>query len=147
MMLLLCSTSNASENGPDRPQSERLEPKAIVVNSGGASYVCYSPKDGVEVGRIFSDYHALWAYSLLLEKEITSYKREIGWLNKEIVLWKRQSDEFKERGDVYLSSFETEHKLLLESERARYQKDRWAWVPWSLTAAVAVVFGIAYATK
>lgn len=145
-MLFLCSMSNANE-GPDRPIKERLEPKAIVVNNGGSSYVCYSPKDGVEVGRIFSDYHALWSYSLNLEKEIQSYKREIELSVKERNLWMKQSDEFKKRGDLYLESFEKEHQLLLESERERYSRDRWSWLPWSLTAVVAVFFGVTYAVK
>lgn len=146
MTLCLCSMSNANEE-PDRPKQERLEPEAIVVKNSGAEYVCYSPKDGVEVGRIFSDYHALWAYSLSLEKDIESYKREIELSVKDRYLWKQQAFEFKKRGDVYLESFEREHKLLLESEEARYTRDRWSWLPWSLTAAVAVFFGVAYAVK
>lgn len=146
MMLCLCSTSSAND-GPDRPKKERLEPKALVVNNGGTGYVCYSPKDGVEVGRIFSDYHTLWAYSLSLEKEVESYKKEIELSVKDRDLWKRQAFEFKRRGDVYLGSFEKSHKLLLESEQERYSRDRWSWLPWSLTAAIAVFFGIAYAVK
>lgn len=127
---------------PTRPLSERFEPEAIVVkDAAGADYVCFTPSQGKEVGRIFTDYHTIWAYMITLEAEILTYKREIELLNDNANRWEDLYLEADERGDTYKGAFESTYNLLIESEKDRYNRDRWGWVPWSITALVAVAAG------
>ena len=127
----------------DRPTLERLEPKAVAVtDADGKSFVCFTSEDGKEVARIFTDYHTVWAYMISLEAELLTYDREIELLNDNADRWEGLYLEADERGNTWKTSFESTHNLLLESEKARYERDRWGWVPWSIAALVAVAAGV-----
>lgn len=136
----------AAEDGPQnptRPVSERFEPEAIVVtDNAGAAFVCFTPTQGKEVARIFTDYHTVWAYTITLEAEILTYKREIELSSDNADRWEGLYFEADERGNTYKTSFESTHNLLMKSEKARYDRDRWGWVPWSITVFVAVAAGV-----
>lgn len=146
MMLLICSINSEAN---ERPQKEYLEPEAVkVVDVSGNEFVCYKPKDGVTVARIFVDYHTLWSYALSLEQEKKTFKTEISLLEKKAYLWEYTAVEMKERGDLYLESFKSENEALMKMSEDRYKKQKWAWLPWSLTAVVAIAFGVtAFALK
>lgn len=135
----------AAEEGsqkPTRPPSERFEPEAIVIkDAAGASFVCFIPSDGKKVGHLFTDYHTIWAYMITLEAEILMLNREIELLNDNADRWEGLYIEADERGDTFKLSFESTHNLLMESEKARYNRDRWGWIPWSITALVAIAAG------
>ncbi len=135
----------AAEEGPQtpiRPLSERLEPEAIAIkDTTGVSFVCFTPSQGKEVGRIFTDYHTTWAYMMTLEVEILMLNREIELLNDNADRWEGLYIEADERGNTFKLSFESTYNLLMESEKARYDRDRWGWVPWSITALVVVAAG------
>jgi len=127
---------------PIRPPSEQFEPEAITVKDvTGASFVCFTPKNGQKVGHLFTDYHTIWAYMITLEAEILTLNQEIELLNDNADRWEGLYLEADERGNTYKGAFESTHNLLMSSEKARYDRDRWGWVPWSITALVAVVAG------
>lgn len=140
-----------AEDGPTRPTRpglERLEPEPIVVkNDTGVSFVCFTPTEGQEVARIFTDYHTIWFYMISLEAEILTFNREIVLLTDNANRWESLYIEADERGNTYKISFESIHNQLMESEKARYEKNRWAWVPWSITALVAVAASVAVIAK
>lgn len=148
-MLIRLTPSEATETTEtNRPKKERIEPKAIeVTDSAGVSYVCFTPSGGKEVGHIFIDYHALWSYAISLETEIFYLKREIDLLNENVERWRDLSFEMTERGDIYKKSFLSTHDSLIESEKERYRRNRFVWVPWGITAAVAIGFGVVLAAK
>ncbi len=133
---------------PTRPGLERLEPESRVVEDKvGVAFVCFTPDQGKEVARLFTDYHTIWFYMISLEAEILTFKREIVLLSDNATRWENLYIEADERGNTYKLSFESTYNLLMDSEKVRYEKDRWAWVPWSITALVAVAAGAVVVAK
>jgi hypothetical protein len=145
-ILLMCSTSNATtkiETNLVRPEKELIEPESfIVTNNQGQKFVGYSLDDAKKVGHVFLDYHLLWSYSIALEAENASLKRENEFLAQSNNLWQGMSDEFKRRGDAYLASWQTEQQLTKRLQTERETRSRYAWVPWALTAVCAVSLAI-----
>jgi hypothetical protein len=132
-----------SPQKPTRPISERFEPEAIVIeDTSGASFVCFTPPQGKEVARIFTDYHTIWSYMVTLEVEILTLNREITLLSDNVDRWENLYFEADERGNTYKDAFESTYNLLTKSEKTRYDRDRWGWVPWSITALVVVAAGV-----
>lgn len=133
MMLLALSTRiDAKEEKIklSRPEKELIEPETKVIkDKEGNEYGGYDIEGIKKVGIIFEHYHLLWDYSLSLEMEISSLKKEIVYLKAQVSLWKEATKEQTARGNFYLESWRKQGQLFLKREK---EQNKYRWLPWGL---------------
>ena len=138
LSISLTITTN-SEANEERPEKELLEPKAQFVTScGGEIDMAYDKEGAVQISHLVTDYHLLWSYSLSLEKEIESLKRDLLFSERNIILWKIKSDNEKNRGNLYFDLYEKRNKKALKLAR----KDKLKWIPWAIIAAKTIALAL-----
>jgi hypothetical protein len=143
-MLLVCSLSNATDI---KKPTEIVQPLPIKISSNGQDYICYKPKDGLVLAEIFEDYHLFFKYSSLLENKIDILEQQNLLLKNDAKIWKKNAEQMKIRGDLYLKQFKMQKNLYTDLSSYHQKSIKYQWIPWALTAVVGVGFGIALAIK
>lgn len=110
-----------------------------TITHEGVEYKAYTLQEYKQLAHLILDYHLLWSYSLSLEAEIESWKREkIDWKLR-VETWKEAAEVQRSRGDQLSELFDAEHALRLKLEK---NQRALGWVPWALVVVESVAIGI-----
>jgi hypothetical protein len=136
--------SQANEDGaalPERPTIERPVPVGREVTVDGQKYWAYTLEEYQEIGAVIVDYRRLFKYANSVDEDVLDLKGERNAWKAKAGLWETTANDQKARGDTWYKAYTGEHDLRLKM--ASNQRLT-GWIPWTVTAVVAVVFtGIA----
>jgi len=136
---MLWTTPLAADDKPERPSAHRFEPIGQTIVHEGVEYKAYTLEEYKRLAHLILDYHLLWTYSLSLELEIESWKREKKDWQLRVETWKESAEVQKARGDQLSETFDAEHALRLRIEK---QQRTLGWVPWALVVVESIAIGI-----
>lgn len=142
-MLLIVSTlwtiSLVADDRLERPNAHRVEPIGRTITHEGVEYKAYTLQEYKQLAHLILDYHLLWSYSLSLELEIESWKREKTDWKLRVETWKEAAEVQKSRGDQLSKLFDAEHALRLKIEKSHRTL---GWIPWALVVVESVAIGV-----
>lgn len=140
MLIALVTLIPYSIAAEDQRPSERVrEPIGQIIEHEGTKYKAFTLEEWKQMAHLILDYHVIWDYSLNLELEIDSLKREAKLWEQRVDIWKSATDEQRARGDILSKLFDEEHKMRLKLEK---QYRTLGWVPWTLVVVESIAFGI-----
>jgi len=122
-----------------RPSNRLTEPEALLITTcSGEKFMGFDKDGAVQLSHIIIDYHLLWSYSLSLEQEIKSLKKELILSEKNANSWKTMALNNKSKSDFYSELYNKRNDQILKMEK----KNKYKWVPWTLAGIEAIILSI-----